>query len=79
MKQSKFTGLYIYEQIKKLHEDYREIYDVAENVGDDYGRDTKAYKILKQQYELKKEEIKKLEEKEYTPSNGFGEPPFQAF
>lgn len=78
MKQSVFTGKYIYEELKQLEKEINELYDAAEMVKNEIGAGSVAYRLLNQQYKDKKTEFQLKEKANYysAPQPSFD--PFMA-
>lgn len=66
MKQSKLTGKYIYDQLRKLYTELEEIGEACDMVSDDMGQQSAAYRILNESYKKKAQEIDALENQMYT-------------
>jgi hypothetical protein len=65
MKQSRFNGKYIYDQIKKVNQELQELGTACDLISDDLGQHHVAYKLLNEQYKNKQAEIRNLENMEY--------------
>ncbi|AMQ66733.1 small heat shock-like protein [Bacillus phage Mgbh1] len=66
MKLSYKTGKQIYTTLAKLYEEANELIEALEMIGDDMGRDTKAYEILNTNLKAKREEIERHEKQNFT-------------
>lgn len=66
MKQSKWSGKFIFNAISKVKKELDEITQACEVVVDEIGVESVAYKILKQNREEKQRELMSLENKTYT-------------
>jgi len=65
MKESQFTGAYIYEAVKFLEEKVQEIAKAMDMVEDECGKGSLPYTILKQAYEEKKVSLQKARTTRY--------------
>jgi hypothetical protein len=66
MKQSKFNGKYIFDEMLKLQREIEEIGRGLDCVESDFNTQHIAYRLLKDQYEAKRREFQQLEIKEYA-------------
>lgn len=66
MKESVLTGKYIYDNLKKLYAELNELGEACDVVSDEVGQQSTAYKILNENYNAKKSEIKTFEERSFV-------------
>lgn len=66
MKESKLTGRIIYDGIRKLEVEVEELAKACDQISDDLGQDTLAYKLLDKAYNEKKTELNKVLVQQYS-------------
>ena len=59
MKVSEFTGRYLFDKLKKLEDELKELGQACDIVSDEIGQQSAAYRILNAQYSQKKNELNK--------------------
>lgn len=66
MRQSKVTGMFIWEELNRKKGDLKELSQAVDVVADEIGAGSIAHKLLKEQYLIKIKEVKDLENATYT-------------
>lgn len=66
MNQSRVTGEFIYDQLKKLYAELDELGEACNAVSDGVGQQSVAYKILNESYDKKAQEINTLKRQIFT-------------
>lgn len=69
MKQSVVTGEYIFNQLKGLYDELKELGQACDTVADEIGQDSLAYRILNENYKTKNEELEKFKKQGYMVYN----------
>jgi hypothetical protein len=66
MKQTEMTALQIFTEIEAMRKDVDELEQACDQVANDVGAGSVAYKHLKKVYEMKCEDLQKLEQATFT-------------